>query len=131
MVNSKGSAVIERDERPQRTVSGLGVVPYGSGQREQALEHAGKDPTWGSAPVTLEVELGLEGGIDRFDELSQGLEERAGHAASVALVGGADQCDAVLGQEGLELAGAIALVGEDPLAGAQQRGLGLEEKPGH
>src|SRR5277367_2266892 len=104
MVNSKGSPVIERDERSQRTLGGLGVVPNGCGQREQALVHAGKDSTWGSAPVTLEVELGLEGGVDRFDQLAQGLEERAGHAASVALVGGSDQRDAVAGQEGLELA---------------------------
>jgi hypothetical protein len=63
MVNSKGSPVVERDERSQRTLSGLCVVPDGGGQREQALEHSCKNPTWGSAPVALEVELGLEGGV--------------------------------------------------------------------
>ena len=49
--------------------------------------------------------------------------------ATIVLVGGSDELDAVAGQEGLELFGAIALVGEDPLSGTQQGGLGLEEAP--
>lgn len=76
-------------------------------------------------------ELGLQGGIDGLDELAQGLEQRAGAAVAFTTVGGADELDAVLVQEMLELFGDVALVGEDPLARAQQNGLGLEEVPGH
>src|SRR5271170_6657926 len=131
MVNSKGSAVIERDERSQRALATLGVVPDGRGQGEQALEDASHYATWGSASVTFEVELGLERGVDRFDELAQGLEEWARRPATIVLVGGSDELDAVASQEGLELFGAIPLIREDPLSGAQQRGLGLEEVPRH
>ena len=63
MVNSKGSPVVERNERSQGALSGLGVVPYRCSQREQPLEDASHHATWGSAPMTLEVELGLEGGV--------------------------------------------------------------------
>src|SRR5271156_2699403 len=131
MTNSKGSAVIEGNERSQRTLGGLFVVPDSSGEREQALEHASEHTTWGSAAVTLQVELGLERGVDRLDELAQGLEERAGRPSAVALVGRAHQLDTALGEEGLELFGPIALIREDALTRTHQFGLGFEEVPGH
>src|SRR5271157_6299672 len=131
MVNSKGSAVIERDERPQRSLARVRVVPDSRRQGKESLENAGDDAAWGSAPVAFEVELGLERGFDRLDELAQGFEQWARRPIAIALVGGTDELDAVAGQEGLEFFGAIALVGEDPLPGAQQGGLGLEEVPGH
>ncbi len=117
MVKSKGSAVVGRSERSERTLSGPGVVPDRCGEGEQELEHTSHHATRGSASMTFEVELGLERGIDRFDELAQGLEEWARHAAFVPLVGGPNELDAVAGQEGLELGGSIPLVGEDPLSG--------------
>ena len=73
MVKSKGSAVVGRSERSERTLSGPGVVPDRCGEGEQELEHTSHHATRGSASMTFEVELGLERGIDRFDELAQGL----------------------------------------------------------
>jgi hypothetical protein len=50
------------------------VVPDGGGERENALQDPDQDALVAVAAVAFEAELGLEGGVDRFDDLAQGLE---------------------------------------------------------
>src|SRR5271166_991847 len=126
MSNSKGSPVVVGHERTQRSLCAIGVVPYGSGQGQETLQNPSEDATRCSSPVTLEVELRLECGVDRFDDLAHGLEERTGGSATLAFGGRAHQCGAVRGDEVLELARGVALVGQDHLAGAQQARFALE-----
>jgi len=128
---SKGSAVIERDQGAQRSSTGLRVVPDGGGESEKPLEHPGDHTTSSPAAVAFEVEVDLQSGVDRFDELAKRLEQGARGPAAVVAVRRSHERDAVVSREGLELLGAIALVGEDCLAGAQQFGLGLKEVPCH
>ena len=44
-------------------------MPDGGGEGEDALQDASGDPGDGAAAVAFEVELGLEGAVDRFDDL--------------------------------------------------------------
>ncbi len=50
-------------------------MPDGGGEGEDALQNACGDSGEGSSCVAFEVELGLEGVVDRFDDLPQRLEE--------------------------------------------------------
>lgn len=50
-------------------------MPDRGGQSEDASGDAGGDSGDGAAVVVFEVELALEGVVDRFDDLAQGFEE--------------------------------------------------------
>jgi hypothetical protein len=50
-------------------------VPDDGGEGEHALPDADDDAGGGVAAVGLEVELALEGVVDRFDDLPQRFEE--------------------------------------------------------
>src|SRR5690349_23151332 len=60
VVGDQGAFVISAD---------LPVVPDGGGHGEQALGDAGAEASSGAAAVAFEVELALEGVVDRFDPL--------------------------------------------------------------
>ena len=46
------------------------VVPDRGGQSEDSLSDAGADSTDGLAAMAFDVELGLEGRVDRLDDLA-------------------------------------------------------------
>ncbi len=64
------------DERSKWCLAAVAVVPDGRSEGKESLQYPSGDSTWGSAPVTLQVELRLECGVDRLDELAEGLEQR-------------------------------------------------------
>jgi hypothetical protein len=49
------------------------VVPDRRGQGQDALQDLNPDASGSVAPMLLDVQLALEGVIDRLDQLSQGL----------------------------------------------------------
>jgi hypothetical protein len=78
MNDSKGSVVIGHQRSLDR-LAGAVVMPDRGGQGQDALHDTYPDPGRGVATVLFEVELTLEGVVDRFDDLPQWLEEqRAG-----------------------------------------------------
>src|SRR5690242_12783852 len=63
-----GSVVIG-GQRPLDGLAGSPVVPDGGGHGQQPLGDAGIQAPGGAAAVAFEVELALEGVVDRFDPL--------------------------------------------------------------
>src|SRR6266536_2963662 len=71
--------VVVGEEGPGDRLPGVVVVPDGSGQGEDALQHAHDDACRGVPAVAFQVELALEGVVDRLDDLPQRPEQvRAG-----------------------------------------------------
>jgi hypothetical protein len=66
-------------------------MPDRGGQGEDALGDAGADAADGLAPVAFDVELGLEGGVDGLDDLTQRLEELLTRTRQFARAGLAEQ----------------------------------------
>src|SRR5215471_17763789 len=113
MTDSKGSAVVVGDQRAYDRLAGVVVVPDGGGEGEDALQDAGED-SGGSVPaVAFEVELAFEGGVDRFDDLPQRLEEPGAGRAGFAFAGGAEQPGAAVGQGVLKVGAVVVLVADD------------------
>ena len=131
MNDSKGSAMIEGDQRTQGRLAGVGVVPDGCRECQQPLEDPCEDAFIGAATVSLQVELALQGVIHGFDELAQGLQEPAVRPGLLVGTGRTDERGAMIGKEGLELGAGVALVGQDDLAGAalEQGRFDLEQVP--
>jgi IS6 family transposase len=76
---SKGPSVVVGDEGSQRGLVCALEVPYGGGERKEALLHAGGDTGRGACAVSFEVELAFEGVVDRLDDLAEGFRQaRAG-----------------------------------------------------
>src|SRR6266508_5552722 len=76
---AKLQLVIVGDEGPGGWLPGVVVVPDRSGQGEDALQHPHDDACRGVPAVAFQVELALEGLVDRLDDLPQRLEQvRAG-----------------------------------------------------
>ena len=73
MIYSKGSVVVGH-QRPHDGRAGGVVVPDGGGQGEDPLQDPDGDAVVGPAAVLFEVELALEGVVDRLDGLAQWLE---------------------------------------------------------
>src|SRR5258708_36392434 len=111
-----GSVVIG-DQRPGDGSPGLVVVPYGGGQGQDELGDADGDAFEGPAAVGFEVELALEGVVDRFDQLADRFEQRLAVAGGLVLAGGPQQGDAGGGQVGFGLAPGEALVGDEDQPG--------------
>src|SRR6185369_10758303 len=63
-----GSVVIG-GQRPLDGLAGNPVVPDGGGHGQQPLGDAGIQAPGGAATVAFQVELALEGVVDRFDPL--------------------------------------------------------------
>src|SRR5271157_2701076 len=84
--------------------------------------------TMGPSSMALQVELALEGVVDRFDELTQGLQESASLARRLAFPGGSDEVGVMRVEEGLELGAGVALAGEDRLPGAGRQQVRLDRE---
>jgi hypothetical protein len=99
-------------------LSGGVVVPDRGGQREDALHDAGYE-TSGCAPlVPFEVKLSLEGLVDRFDDLSQRLEQGCARPLPFTFTGRPQQRDSMLGQFAFETTAEAVLVADESLSGA-------------
>jgi hypothetical protein len=94
------------------------VVPDRGGQREDALHDAGYD-TSGCAPsVPFEVKLSLEGLVDRFDDLSQRLEQGCARPFPFTFTGRPQQLESMLGRFAFETTAEVVLVADESLSGA-------------
>jgi hypothetical protein len=116
MTYSKGLVVVG-DQRALDWLAGVVVVPDGGGQGEDALDDPGQDSGGGVPAVAFEVELALEGVVDRFDDLPQWPEELDTGALVFACAGWAEQAGTAVGQGGLKAGAVVVLVPEDGLAG--------------
>src|SRR5215831_13929620 len=128
MTNSKGSLVVVGGEGSQDGLAGVVVVPHGGGEGEESLEDADDDAIWRSAAVAFQVELAFQRVVDGFDDLTERFEPSGGGAGRLPFVGGPHQLDVVVGEERLELAAGVALVGDEDLTGpgGEQLGVGVE-----
>src|SRR3954468_4798443 len=79
------------------------VVPDGCGEGQDALPDADADSLGGMPAVLFEVELALEGVVDRLDHLPEGFEELRSRPVGLALAGRAQQSHPGVGQGRLEL----------------------------
>src|SRR5262249_2263726 len=105
------------------------VVPDRGGKREESLQHTRRDAGVGASAVTFEIELALEGVVDRLDDLAERLEESGTRAWRTVLVRGTQPRAVMVVEERLELAARVALVGDQSLTGTicEEFGFGLEQ----
>jgi hypothetical protein len=83
----------------------------------------------GAPAVCFEVELTVEGVVDRLDDLAQWFEELAAGSFGFAFAGRAQQDDAQFGQGGFEVPAEVVLVGDQGLSGSPaQLGVGGEDR---
>ena len=68
--------------------------------------------------VPFEVKLSLEGLVDRFDDLSQRLEQGCARPFPFTFTGRPQQLDSMLGQFALETMAEVVLVADESLSGA-------------
>src|SRR3982751_6571542 len=92
------------------------VVPDGCGEGQDALPDADADSLGGMPAVLFEVELALEGVINRLDHLPEGFEELRSRPVGLALAGRAQQSHPGVGQGRLELVAVVVLVRDHDLA---------------
>ena len=123
MINSKGSVVVGQ-QRPVGPGSYTVVMPHNRGQGQQPLQHPGDHSGLRPTPVVFEIELTLQGVVDRLDDLTEGLQEPGTRAGLLVPHGRSEQGGPVIGQERLELGAPVALVSQDHLAGT------VVEEPG-
>ena len=115
MEKSKGSSVVVGGERSEHGLVAVVVVPDRGGEGEESLEDAHGDALGAVAAVVFEAELGFEGVVDRFDDLTEASQLGCAAAAGLVGAGRADEFDAVVGESALELGRGVALVGDDRL----------------
>src|SRR5919106_1004443 len=101
MTDSKGSVVVGQQGALDR-LAGAVVVPDRRGQGQDALHDPDPDPGRCVAAVPFQVELALEGVVDRLDDLPQRLEELAAGPWALALAGRSEQVQAGVGELSLE-----------------------------
>ena len=87
-------------EGPEDGLVGVVVVPDGGGEGEESFQDPDQDTLRAVAAVAFEAELGLEGGVDRLDDLAQGLELGGTPAGSFVAASRAYELDAGLGETG-------------------------------
>src|SRR5579863_3927833 len=116
-------SVVVADQRPLDGCTGGPVVPDAYGHGQQPLGDPGVQALGGAAAVSFEVELALEGVVDRFDPLPDPAEGAV--PGCLVLAVGADQVQPVPGgDQVLELAAGEALVADEDQPGAQRAGTG-------
>src|SRR4051812_47216397 len=93
------------------------VVPYRRGQGEDALHDAGDDAVGCASAVAFEVELALEGFVDRLDDLPQRLEEICARPLPFAFARWPQQLGALIGEFAFEGAAEVVLVADQSLSG--------------
>src|SRR5512140_1198052 len=121
-------SVVVADQAPLDRGTDGPVVPDRGGHREQPLSDAGVDACGGPAAVAFQVELALEGVVDRFDPLPDPADGPV--AGWLVAAVGADQAQAKCGGEQvLEVAPGEALVADESQPGPQRAGpLGVGEQ---
>ena len=67
------------------------VVPDRGGEREDSLPDTGDRAGFGADAAAFQVELTFEGVVDRFDDLTQRLEEAGAGPFGLAFAGRAEQ----------------------------------------
>jgi hypothetical protein len=89
----------------------------------------GDDTAGCASAVLFEVELALEGLIDRLDDLPQRFEHGCAGPFRFALAGWSQQTDALLDQLVFEVAAEVVLVADERLSGPRgdEAGFGGEE----
>ena len=98
-------------------MSGLVVVPDGGCHGQDGLGDADGDAFEGPPAVGFQVELPLEGVVDRLDQLADGLEQRLAVAGGLVLARGPQQRDAAAGQVSLGSTAGESLVGDEDQPG--------------
>src|SRR5664280_190940 len=98
MTNSKGSSVVIGDERAQDGLLAVMVVPDGSSESKQSLQHPGHDALGSVSSVSFQVELAFQGFVDRLDELRGGLQDPRTGSRSRAFLGRSDESCALAGK---------------------------------
>ncbi|MFJ6850369.1 hypothetical protein ACIQM3_07485 [Streptomyces sp. NPDC091271] len=88
------------------------------GQREDALHDAGCHTSVCAPPVPFEVKLPLEVLVDRFDDLSQRLEQCCARPFPFTFTGRPQQLQSKLGQFVFEATTEVVLVADESLSGA-------------
>ena len=85
------------------------------------MSDPGSDPVDAAAAVQFEIELALEGVVDRLDQLPDRFEQVFAGSGCAVAIRGPQQHHAAVGEEGIEFAGDAALVSDDrelgPVAG--------------
>lgn len=112
MTYSKGSVVVGH-ERAHDGLAGVPVVPDGGGEGQDSLEDTDQDAVWGVSTMLFKSELPLEGVIDGFNGLADGVQECAAGAWGLALVGGSDHGGVSLAKPCLDGGVAVALVDDE------------------
>jgi hypothetical protein len=102
MRKPKGSLVVVGGEGAVDGLVGVVVVPDGGGEREESLEDSDQDTLGAVAAVAFEAQLGLQGGVDRSDDLAERLELRGSGPRWFTAASWPDEFDAVAGEAGLE-----------------------------
>jgi len=98
-------------------------VPDRGGECEESLENACADAGSGSSAVAFEVELGFEGLVDRFDDLTERSQEPLVRSwVSLPKVGRMSVMPASA-SFGLEADASVALVAHQDLTGTVQFGV--------
>ena len=118
MNDSKGSVVVG-GECASDGQAEVVVVPDRGGEREDALGDSGANTADGAAAVSFEVELALEGPVDRLDHLAQGFEEFGAGPGFLSFAGGAEQFDSRCCQAGFEVFAEVVLVTDQDLPAAR------------
>jgi hypothetical protein len=128
MNDSKASVVVGGQGSFDRLV-GVVVVPDRGGQGQDALHDTHPDPGRGVAAVPFEIELPLEGVVDRLDDLPQWLEEAGAGPFGLTLAGWTQQLQPGVGEFGLEPAPVVVLVRDHdlPAPPGGQLGVGVED----
>src|SRR5690242_13461528 len=116
-------SVVVADQRPPGGRTGGPVVPDAYGHGQQPLGDPGVDALGGPAAVSFEVELALEGVVDRFDPLPDPADGAV--PGCLVLAVRADQAHLESGgDQVLELAPGKALVPDEDQPGPQRPGPG-------
>src|SRR6266545_5751097 len=88
MDSSKGSSVVVGGEGSEDGTVGVFVVPDDGGEGEESLQDAGGDAGEAARGVAFEVELKLEGLVDRLDDLRERPQEALSGTGGVVAEGG-------------------------------------------
>ena len=85
--------MIVGEQGPGDRLAGAVVVPDRGGQGQDALQHPHNDPRRSVAAVAFQIQLALEGLVDRLDDLPQRAEQVRAGPLGLALAGRAQQPD--------------------------------------
>jgi hypothetical protein len=121
------------DQGSRDGLAGGAVVPDRGGQGEQALRDADGHPGHAAAAVQLQVQLALEGVVDRFDELADRCQQLLAGTGCAVAVGRAHQLHTAGVQAVIEFGGGLAPVGDQqqPRSGGEQMGVVVEHGHEH